>query len=72
MAYISVYADLDSVFSEISDEQLLFELCRRMDHVLSGLEDYEPNMVSDLEIIAKQILEKAPAILAQYEKEHAG
>jgi len=67
MAFISVYADLDSVFSEIENEQLLLELCRRKSHVLKGLEDYEPNMVKDLKIIAEEILEKAPAILAEYE-----
>jgi len=67
MAYISIDADLDSVFREIDNEHFVTELCNRMDGVLDGLPDYEPQIIKALEIIAKEIVAKAPALLAEYE-----
>jgi len=68
MEFISIYADLSSVFDEIDDKQLLLELYRREDYVLKDLEDCEPHVIKSLQIIAQGILEKAPTLLAKYEK----
>jgi len=67
MAYISIYADLDSFFQDIENENFAIELCRRRNSVLADLPSYEPKIIKDLEILAKEIVARAPALLAEYE-----